>query len=78
MKYRVKGGSLIIRVQSYKLYICERHFILDYVCIYPAHKILKESSLPTLNLPREKAGNVTKPRPAKTNEKHEEEQLLQE
>ena len=64
--------------KSYKLYICERHFTPDYVRIYPARKTLKESSLPTLNLSREKADNATRPSPAKANEKHEEEQILQE
>ena len=41
LKYRVKDQSLIKRMQSYKLYICETHFAPDQIYIYPTHKMLK-------------------------------------
>ena len=40
------------RIQSCKLYICERHFSADQFWIYPSRKTLKEGALPTLNLPQ--------------------------
>ena len=78
LKYCVKDESLINHIQSYKLYICGRHFTSDQIYIYPTHKMLKEGALvPTLNLPRKSASNTTKPRPADPIEKREEYQLLQ-
>ena len=65
-------------MQSYKLYICERHFTPNQIYVYPTRKMLKEGALPTLNLPRESASNTRKPRPANAIEKREEYQLLQE
>ena len=53
LKHRVKDQSLIRLMQSYKLYICERHFTPDLMYIHPKRKLLKEGTLPTLNLPRE-------------------------
>ena len=78
LKYRVKGQSLIKRMQPYKLYICEKHFTPDQIYVYPTRKMLKEGALPTLNLPRESASSTTKPRPVNAIEKREEYQLLQE
>ena len=54
LKYHVKDQSLIKRMQSYKLYICERHFIPDQIYIYPIRKMLQKGVLPTLNLPQKK------------------------
>ena len=34
LKYRVKDQSLIKRMQSYKLYICEKHFTPDQIYVY--------------------------------------------
>ena len=65
-------------MQSYKLYICEKHFTPDQIYVYPTRKMLKEGALPTLNLPRESASSTTKPRPVNAIEKREEYQLLQE
>ena len=39
-------------MQSHKLFICERHFTVDQICVYSSRKSLKEGALPTLNLPR--------------------------
>ena len=73
MKYHVKDEALIKRMQSCKLYICERYFTPGPTC-----KMLKEGALLTLSLPREAANNTTKPHPANANKKHKEYQLLRE
>ena len=78
LKYCVKDQSLIKRMQSYKLYICEKHFTPDQMYVYPTSKMLKEGVLPTLNLLRESASSTTKPCPVNTIEKREEYQLLRE
>ena len=49
LKHRVKDQSLIRLMQSYKLYICERHFTPDLMYIHPKRKLLKEGT----NFPRE-------------------------
>ena len=78
MKHRVIDKSLIKRIQSCKLDICERHFTPDQIYFYPTSKMLKEGvkSLKevvyALNLPRESASNARKPRPANAIEKLEE------
>ena len=60
-------------MQSYKIYICERHFKYPpyQICIYQTRTVLKEKALPTLNLPRESASSTTKPRRANAMEKRE-------
>ena len=63
VKYCVKDESLIKRIQSYKLYIYERHFTPEQIYMYPTSKMLNEGALPALNLPRESASNTTKHRP---------------
>ena len=72
LKYHVKDQSLIKRMQSYKLYICERHVTPDQIYIYPICKMLKEVPLPTLNLPQKSASSATKPRHSNAIEKREE------
>ena len=62
LKYCLKDQYLIKRMQSYKLYICQIHFTPDQIYIYPTRKMLKESALPTLNLPWKSASSTTKPR----------------
>ena len=59
-------------MQSYKLYICERHVTPDQIYIYPICKMLKEVPLPTLNLPQKSASSATKPRHSNAIEKREE------
>ena len=76
LKYLVKDQSLIKRMQSCKLYICELLFTPDKIYINPTRKILKEGALPTLNLPQESASSSAEPRPANVIEKREEHQLL--
>ena len=76
LKYLVKDQSLIKRMQSCKLYICELLFTPDKIYINPTRKILKEGALPTLNLPQESASSSTEPRPVNEIEKCEEYQLL--
>ena len=76
LKYLVKDHSLIKRTQPCKLYICKIHFTPDQIYINPTCKMLKESALPTLNLPRESASSLAKPRPVNAIEKREEYQLL--
>ena len=65
VKYLVKDESLIKRIQSYKLYIYERHFTPEQIYMYPISKMLNEGTLPALNLPREIASNTTKHRPTR-------------
>ena len=48
-------------MQSYKRYICEKHFTPDQIYVHPARKMLKEGALPTLNLPQEITSSTTKP-----------------
>ena len=54
LKYRQRDKSLNERIESHKLFICEKHFIVDQIHVYPSRKSLKEGALPTLNLPRPK------------------------
>ena len=48
------------RIQSHKLFICERYFTVDQICVYSSPKSLKQGALPTLNLPRPSANANTK------------------
>ena len=72
LKYRAKDQSLIKRMQSYILYICEGHFTLDQIYFYPTRKILKEGALLTLNFSRKSGSSTAKPRPANEMEKSKE------
>ena len=66
------------RIQSHKLFICERHFAVDQIYVYSSRKSLKEGALPTLNLPRSSANaNATNNRSKRAIEKREEYALLQ-
>ena len=76
LKYFIKDQSLIKHMQSYKLFICEIHSTPDQIYVYPTRKILRESALPTLNLPQETASSTTKPLLVNAIEKREEYQLL--
>ena len=57
-------------------YFFKIHFTPDQIYINPTCKMLKESALPTLNLPRESASSLAEPRPVNAIEKREEYQLL--
>ena len=72
LKYRAKDQSLIKRMQSYILYICEGHFTLDQIYFYPTRKILREGALLTLNFSRKSGSSTAKPRPANEMEKSKE------
>ena len=79
LKYRQRDESLNKRIQSHKLFICERHFTADQIYIYSSRKSLKEGALPTLNLPRPSANaNATNNRSKRAIEKPEEYALSQE
>ena len=66
------------RIQSHKLFICERHFAVDQIYVYSSRKSLKEGAPPTLNLPRSSANaNATNNRSKRAIEKREEYALLQ-
>ena len=41
--------------KSHKLFICEGHFTLDQIYVYSSRKLLKEGTLPALNLPHPSA-----------------------
>ena len=67
------------RIQSHKLFICERHITVDNKYVYSNGKSLKEGALPTLNLPRPTANaNATNNWSKRAIEKREEYALLQE
>ena len=72
LKHRVKGQSLMKRMQYYNLYISDSHLI------YHMYKLLKEGALPTINFPSESANITAKPCLANAIEKHQEYQLFQE
>ena len=55
LKYRQSDKSLNKRIESHKLFICEKHFIADQVYVYPSPKSLKGGALPTFSLPRPSA-----------------------
>ena len=78
-KYQQRDESLNKRIQSHKLFICQRHITVDQINVYSSCKSLKESALPTLNLPRPKANaNATSNWSKRAIEKCEEYTLLQE
>ena len=56
----------------------KKHFTPDQIYVFPTSKMLKEGTLPILNLPEESASSTTKPHPVNAIEKHEEYQLLPE
>ena len=65
--------------KSDKLFICEGHFTVNQIYVYPSRKLLKERALPTLNLPHPSANaNATSNRSKRAIEKREEYALLQE
>ena len=76
LKYRQRDKSLNERIESHKLFICEKHFIVDQIYVYPSRKLLKEGALPTLNLLRPSA-NATNNRSTSAIEKREEYSFLQ-
>ena len=79
LKYRQRDESLNKRIQSHKLFICERHFTVDQIYVYSSRKSLKEGALPKLNLPRPSANaNATNNRSKRAIEKPEEYSLSQE
>ena len=51
-KDREVDASLRKRINTCKLFICERHFSPDQIWTYSTRKALKEGALPTLNLPQ--------------------------
>ena len=54
-KYRQYDEFLNKCIQSHKLFICEGHYTVDQIYVYPSRKSLKKGALPTLNLPRPSA-----------------------
>ena len=67
------------RIQSHKLFICERHFTVDEIYICSSRKSLTEAALPTLNFSRPSAtANATNNRSKRAIEKREEYALSQE
>ena len=66
LKYRQRDESLNKRIQSHKLFICERYFTVDQIYVYSSRKSLKEDTLPILNLPHPGANaNATNKRSKK-------------
>ena len=76
LKYRQRDKSLNKRIESHKLFICEKRFTADQICVYPSRKSLKEGALPTLNLPCP-SGNATNSRSTSAIEGREEYSFLQ-
>ena len=76
LKYRQRDKSLNERIESHKLFFCEKHFTADQVYVYTSRKSLKEAALPTLNLPLPSA-NATNSRSTSAIEKREEYSFLQ-
>ena len=76
LKYWQRDKSLNKRIESHKLFICEKRFTADQIYVYPSRKSLKEGALPTLNLPRPSA-SATNNRSTSTIEKREEYSFLQ-
>ena len=67
------------RIQSQKLFICERHFTVDQIYVSSSHKLLKEGALPTLNIPRPSTNaNARNNRSKRPIEKREDYALSQE
>lgn len=58
-KDRVIDKQLRKRIDTFKLYICERHFSPDQFYVYPTRKSLKEGEIPYLNLPKKSFQTVT-------------------
>ena len=75
-KFHLQTTNLQIRIESHKLFICEKHFTADQINVYPSRKSLKEGALLTLNLPRPSA-NLTNNRSISAIEKREEYSFLQ-
>ena len=76
LKYQQRNKSLNERIESHKLFFCEKYFTSDQIILYPSRKSLKEGALPTLNLPRPRA-NATNNRSTSAIEKREEYSFLQ-
>ena len=76
LKYRQRDKSLNKRIESHKLFICEKRFTADQICVYSSRKSLKEGALPTLNLPWP-SGNATNSRSTSAIEGREEYSFLQ-
>ena len=76
LKYWQRDKSLNKRIESHKLFICEKRFTADQIYVYPSRKSLKEGALPTLNLPWP-SGNATNSRSASAIEEREEYSFLQ-
>ena len=51
-KDRVIDSDLKRQIQNDKLSICEKHFLPNQLYVYPTRKLLKEGSIPALNLPQ--------------------------
>ena len=67
-----RDKSLNKRIQSHKLFICERYFTVDQIYVYSSRKSLKEDTLPILNLPHPGPNsNATNKRSKKAIEKRE-------
>ena len=75
-KFHLQITNLQIRIESHKLFICEKHFTADQIYVYPSRESLKEGALLTLNLPRPNA-NLTNNRSISAIEKREEYSFLQ-
>ena len=76
LKYRQRDKSLNERIESHKLFTCEKHFTADKIYVYPSRKSLKGGLLPTLNFPWPKA-NATNNRSTRAIGKGEEYLFLQ-
>ena len=76
LKYQQRDKSLNKRLESHKLFICEKHFTADQIYVYPSRKSLKEGTLPTLSLPRPSV-NATNNHSTRAIEKREEYSFLQ-
>lgn len=77
-KDREIDASLRQRIDTCKLFICERHFSSEQYYTYPTRKALKEGELPTLNLPNKSHGCTSATRSTLAIEKRLEIQTLQE
>ena len=67
------------RIQSQKLFICERHFTVDQIDVSSRRKSLNKGALPILNIPRQSANaNARNNRSKRSIEKREEYALSQE
>ena len=77
-KDRQVDAQLKKRIDTFKLYICERHFSPEQIWVYPTRKSLKEGALPHLNLPQKTARSSSKVRSTSVIQKREEFSLFQE